>query len=46
MMKYDFCVNIQIYFLVIWLRKENNKKWILKGVKGVIIIYTQKFPLG
>lgn len=40
------CVNIQIYFLVIWLRKENNKQFILKDLKGVIIIYTQNFPLG
>lgn len=40
------CVNIQIYFLVIWLRKENNKQFILKDLKRVIIIYTQNFPLG
>lgn len=46
MIKYDFCVDIQIYFLVIWLRKENNKQFILKDLKGVIIIYTQNFPLG
>lgn len=45
MIKYDFCVNIQIYFLVIGLRKENNKQFILKDLKGVIIIYTQNVPL-